>query len=344
MSPLRSHSSRFIPAIITIACVAASCASPGAATEDFYKGKTITLIVGQPPGGGMDNEMRLVARFLSGFVPGEPTIVPRNMPGAGGVILGNYLSSIARPDGLTLGMPGRSGFLLAPLTSVGDVKYELRRLTWIGSSASTNYILWLRKDANIRDLDGVRHAKRTLIIGGSGSGTANSIMPEILAKYDGFPFRVVRGYPGMNDAIIAVERGEVDGVLAHRGSLRPDLIASGAVVPIFQTFALEPDLPAVEQFVTDPREKALLQLLNAPLRLGLAVIAPPGLPVDLTGVLRTSYLNMVASKGYIEEAGRHGFDIGRPNSGAELADYIANNLTAVTPDVIKDYRDYVEHQ
>jgi tripartite-type tricarboxylate transporter receptor subunit TctC len=331
-------------ALVALVAVAPAAAVSDAAAEDFYKGKTLTLIVGQPPGGGMDNEMRLVAHFLAGFIPGAPTVIPRNMPGAGGMILGNYLFSIARPDGLTLGMPGRSGFLLAPLTSVGDVKYELRKFTWIGSSASTNYILWLRKDANIRSLEEIRAAKRPLIIGGSGSGTANSVVPEILAKYDGLPLRVVRGYPGMNDAILAMERGEVDGVLVHRGSLRSDLIASGAIVPVFQTFAIEPDLPAVERFVTDRREKALLDLLTAPLRLGLAVIAPPGLPDDLTRTLRRSYSNMVASKEYAEEAARRGFDIGRPNSGEELADYVANHLSAVPPDVIRDYREYVERQ
>src|SRR6476646_9537923 len=165
-------------------------------------------------------------------------------------------------------MPGRSGFLLAPVTTKGDVKYDLKTLTWIGSSASTNYLLLLRKALNIRSLGELRANTRQLVIGASGATTANGIVPEVLAKYEKFPFKVVRGYAGMNDVVLAMERGEVDGVLTHRGSLRADLITSGAFVPIFQTFALEPGLPALERFVTNEREKALLGLLIAPLRVG----------------------------------------------------------------------------
>src|SRR5262249_39828627 len=151
---------------------------------------------GQPPGGGIDSEMRLVAQFLGRFIPGEPSIVARNMPGAGGMILGNHLASIAKPDGLTLGMPGRTGFVLAPIIGVADVKYALKKLTWIGSSASTNYILWLRRTTGIRTFDQFKANKRQIVIGGSGAGTANAIVPEVLAKYEDYPFKVVRGYPG----------------------------------------------------------------------------------------------------------------------------------------------------
>src|SRR3954471_10806352 len=90
---------------------AAALAPPPAQAEDYYKGKTITLYAGMPPGGGIDSEMRMGAHYFGRFIPGEPAIIPRNMQGAGGMILGNYLSSVARPDGLTLGMPGRSGFV-----------------------------------------------------------------------------------------------------------------------------------------------------------------------------------------------------------------------------------------
>jgi hypothetical protein len=180
------------------------------------------------------------------------------------------------------------------------------------------------------------------VLGGSGAGTANSVVPEVLAKYEGFPFKVVRGYPGTNDAVLAMERGEVDGVFVHRASMRADLIASGFAVPIFQTFAIEPDLPVLEQFVTNPREIALLDLLNAPQRLGLAVIAPPALPADITTRLRTSYLTMVASKEYQEDAARRGLDVGKPNTGEELADYVASKLVTFPAETIREYRDYVE--
>src|SRR5205814_7485188 len=97
-------------------------AATAAPAPDYYKGKTITLFAGQPPGGGIDSEMRLVAHYLGKFIPGEPAVVARNMPGAGGMVLGNHLAGVAKPDGLTLGMPGRSGFVLAPVVDAGDVR------------------------------------------------------------------------------------------------------------------------------------------------------------------------------------------------------------------------------
>jgi tripartite-type tricarboxylate transporter receptor subunit TctC len=120
----------FVVAVVVVA----TAAQPTAA-QDYYRGKTITLFAGQPPGGGIDLEMRLVGQFYGKHIPGGPSIVPRNMQGAGGLILGNHLYSVAKPDGLTLGMPGRTGFVLAPIISAADTKYDLRKFTWIGSSA-----------------------------------------------------------------------------------------------------------------------------------------------------------------------------------------------------------------
>jgi tripartite-type tricarboxylate transporter receptor subunit TctC len=333
---------RILP-VLLIAVAAASLGLRPAAAQDVYRGKTITLIAGQPPGGGIDSEMRLVALFLGKFIPGEPRILPMNMQGAGGIILGNYLYSVAKPDGLTLGMPGRTGFALAPIISAADTKYDLKRFTWIGSSASSNFVLWMRRAANVRSFDDLRHAKRQIVIAGSGSTTANSVMPEVLARYERLPIRVVRGYPGINDAILAVERGEADGVLCQKASLRADLIASGALVPVFQVMAFEPGVPLLDEFVADPKEKALLDLLSAPQRLGLPLIGPPGVPDSVTRVLRQSYLNMVASKEYQDEAIKRGLDVGQPNTGEELARFVAAKLTSFPADVIEEYRRYVEH-
>jgi len=327
------------------ALVAVLFAAPAgrAAPMDFYRGKTVTLFAGQPPGGGIDSEMRLVGRFLGKFIPGEPNILPMNMQGAGGIILGNYLYSLAKPDGLTLGMPGRSGFTLAPIISAADTKYDLRRFTWIGSSASSNFVLWMRRAANVHSFDDLRASKRTIVIAGSGSTTANSIIPEVLSRYEKLPLKVVRGYPGINDAVLAVERGEADGVLCQKASLRSDLIAAGAIVPVFQIMPFEPGVPLLDTFVADRKEKALLELLSAPQRLGLPLVAPPGLPDDLTAILREAYLKMVANPDYVTEAMKRGLDIGRPNTGEELAQFVGTKLTSFPAETIAEYRSYVQH-
>ena len=341
--PAVRASSSLALSLATIVLALSSFATPSGA-QDFYRGKTVTLFAGQPPGGGIDSEMRLVGQFFGRHIPGEPALVPRNMPGAGGMILGNHLFGVAKPDGLTLGMPGRSGFVLAPLISAADTKYDLRRFTWIGSSASSNFVLFMRRQSNIRTFDDLRNAKHQIIIAGSGSTTANSVMPEVLAKYENLPIKVVRGYPGIIDAILAVERGEADGVFCQRASIRSDMLASGSVVPVLQVFDMEPNLPILDRYISNPKEKALLELLSAPQRLGLAVIAPPGLPDDLTRILRQSYLKMVESREYVEEAIKRNFDVGRPNTGEEITDYVTNTLMAFPAETIREYRSYVEKQ
>ena len=334
---------RFLLAAVVLVAIAAFDFN-AAQAQDFYRGKTVTLFAGQPPGGGIDSEMRLVAHFLGRFIPGEPSFLPMNMQGAGGIILGNHLYGVAKPDGLTLGMPGRTGFALAPVISAADTKYDLRKFTWIGSSASSNFVLWMRRQANVRSFDDLRNAKRQIVIASSGSTTANSIMPEVLARYEKLPLKVVRGYPGINDAILAVERGEADGVLCQKASLRSDMIASGALVPVFQVIAIEPGVALLDSMVTDQREKALLEMLSAPQRLGLPLVAPPGVPDDRSQILRRSYLSMVASNDYQVEAMKRGLDIGQPNTGEELAQFVATKLAAFPAETIEEYRRYVDRQ
>ena len=336
-------SRRFLLAALVLGA-AAVIGCRAASAQDFYRGKTMTLLAGQPPGGGIDSEMRLVARFLGRFIPGEPSILPMNMQGAGGIVLGNHLYGVAKPDGLTLGMPGRTGFALAPVISAAETKYDLRRFTWIGSSASSNFVLWIRREANIRSFDDLRSAQRPIVIAGSGSTTANTIMPEVLARYEKLPLKVVRGYPGLGDAVLAVERGEADGVLCQKASLRGDMISSGAMVPIFQVMATEPGVALLDDIVTDRREKALLEMLSAPQRLGLPLIGPPCVPDDRTLILRRSYLDMVASADYQAEAMKRGLDLGQPNTGEELARFVAAKLVAFPAETIAEYRGYVDRR
>src|SRR5262245_46958539 len=212
----------------------------GVRAQDYYRGKTITMFAGRPPGGGVDAEMRLIAQFLAAHIPGRPTIVPKNMPGAGGVALGNHLHSVAAPDGLALGVPGRTAFLLAPAVGNPNARYDLQRLTWIGSPASSNFILWLRKGAGISTLAELRNSTKTLVIGGSSGGNSDTVVPELLLKYESLPFKVIRGYPGTAEQQLALARGEIDGMFTERASFRADPVTSGLAVPILQAFPLEP--------------------------------------------------------------------------------------------------------
>lgn len=335
--------------VATVAAVALGgmvyLAADAARAEDFYAGKSITLFAGFPPGGGVDGEMRIVARSFSKFIPGNPTIVAKNMPGAGGIILANHLYNNTAPDGLTIGMPGRSGFLLSKVVKEKGVNFDLEKFAYIGGAGSTNSILWLRKETGINTIEDLKASKKQIVMGAWSSRSQNALVPKILADYEGWPFKVVHGYPGTNEVMVALERREIDGLYSHEGSIqntRPDLIASGAIKAVVQTFEDMPNVPILSDFLTNPKEKALLSLLNAPARIGLPLLAPPGIPGDRLAILRKSYAQLVQDKEYREEAEKRGLPVGRAIEGAELQKLVAESLSTVPEEVLKEYLSYTE--
>ena len=335
---------KFAAAIIASAF---ALAMPGpASAKDYFAGKAITLYAGYPPGGGIDNEMRTIARFYADHIPGKPNIVAKNMPGAGGLLLGNYLYSIAKRDGFEIGMPGRSGFLLANSIGHKGARFELTKFTYIGSTASTNAILWLSARTGIKNLDQLKKAKKTIVLGGLSARSQNIVVPKILAKYRGFPFRPVHGYPGMNAVLLAIERGEVDGLFSHEGSLqstRPDMIKDKKVIPIFQTFPFEPNLPLVSSFVTNPEAKALLTLLSAPGRIGVPLLGPPAMNAKATEILRAAHQSLTKDKAFRAYAKKRGIHV-LPSTGPELQAFIAQNLVRVPESVVKQFRAYTKRK
>lgn len=318
---------------------------PVSAQDNFFAGKTITLYVGFSPGGGVDSEARIAARHLPRFIPGNPAIVVKNMPGAGGIVVANHIYKGVDADGLTLAMPGRSGFLLSNIVKDSKVTYDLTKFAYIGGAGSTNSILWLRKDVGIADIAQLKAAKREIILGAWSARSQNAIVPKVLRQYEGWPFKVVHGYPGTNEVIIAIERREVDGLYSHQGTVqttRPDMIAKGEVIPIVQTFEELPNVPTIESLITNPKEKALLGLLSAPSRIGLPLLAPPAIPADRLAALRKSYALMVQDKDYLEETEKRGLPAGQPILGEDLQKLVAQTLSSVPDDVLKEYLAFMD--
>jgi tripartite-type tricarboxylate transporter receptor subunit TctC len=310
-----------------------ACAQEG----QFYAGKSLTLYAGMPVGGGVDDEMRLTARYLSRFIPGHPTIIARNMPGAGGVVLGNYLRHNAAPDGLTLGMPTRSGFLLSNVIKQSGINYDLNEFSYVGGAGSNSVTLWLRRSAGIVNLRDLRNSKKEIVIGGLAPRTQSALLPRMLAKYEGWPFKVVHGYPGFNEVLIAMERGEVDGLFTAGQISRPDMVTSGFLIPVLQSMEERPGVPLMSDAVSDPNARALLGLLLAPSRIGLPLMAPPNIPAERLELLRRSYLQMTADKGFRDESEKHGMPVGRALGGAELHKLVAENLSSLPENVVKEY-------
>jgi tripartite-type tricarboxylate transporter receptor subunit TctC len=328
-----------------IVCVAGalllSAASAHAAeAADFYAGKSLTIIAGLPPGGGVDGEMRVLAQYFSKYIPGHPLIVARNMPGAGGIVLGNYINSIAAPDGLTLAMPGRSGFLLSNVVPQKGIGYDLTKFSYVGGAGSAVNALWVSAKLGIASIADLKTRKPAITIGALTARSENAIAPRVLAAYEGWPLKIVTGYAGFSEVLIAVERGEVDGLFTHEGSIantRPDMIAAGTLKPVVQSYQSLPNVPVLADVVTNADARALLALVTTPSQIGLPLIAPPGIPADRLDILRQSYRHLMEDEDYRAEADRRGLPVGRAVGGAELQALVARSLAGVPEPVVKAY-------
>ncbi|MDP2355893.1 MAG: tripartite tricarboxylate transporter substrate-binding protein [Beijerinckiaceae bacterium] len=317
---------------------------PAMSQSDFYAGKTITLFAGFPPGGGVDGEMRMVAQHLQRFIPGAPSIVAKNMPGAGGIALANTLYNNVAPDGLTIGMPGRSGFLLSKIVNTAGVRFDPSKFIYIGAAGSTNSILWLRRELGIESLEQLP-GPRELVLGAWSSRSQNAIVPKVLAKYRGWPLKVVHGYRGTAETLLALERGEIDGLYSHEGTIqagRPDLFEGGKIIPIFQSFDELPKVPVITESATGPRETSLLKLLNSPSQVGLALVAPPGVSNDRVSILRRAYTRMTDDKEYRFEAEKRGIALGQPMTGEELQRLVEQTFAEASAEVVSEYMSYTE--
>jgi tripartite-type tricarboxylate transporter receptor subunit TctC len=261
------------------------------------------------------------------------------MPGAAGIILANYLYSAAA-DGLTLGMPGRSGFLLSNVVPQKGIGYDITRFSYVGSAGGAANALWVARRTGVNSLAELRAARKEIVIGALNPRSENAIAPKVLAQYEGWPLKVVTGYGGFNEVVIAIERGEVDGLFSHEGSIansRPDLIASGAIRALVQSSDGIAGVPLLSDVVRKPDARALLGLVTAPSEIGLPLLGPPAMPPERLEILRASYRRLMADNDYRAEADRRGLPVGRAIGGADLARLIARALASAPPAVVKDY-------
>jgi tripartite-type tricarboxylate transporter receptor subunit TctC len=262
------------------------------------------------------------------------------MQGAGGIILANHLYNVTAADGLTLGMPGRSGFLLSNVVPQKGINYDLARFSYIGGAGSAANALWIHRRTGITSVADLKRARTPIVVGALNARSENAIAPRVLESYEGWPLKVVTGYPGFSEVLIALDRGEVDALFTHEGSVansRPDLISSGAVKPIVQSFDAMAGVPILADVVLDPNARALLGLVTTPSHIGLPLLGPPGIPSERLEILRQSYQRLMDDAEYRAEADRRGLPVGRAVSGAELQQLIAQKLSAVPERLVKEY-------
>ncbi|HWP35471.1 MAG TPA: tripartite tricarboxylate transporter substrate-binding protein [Thermodesulfobacteriota bacterium] len=291
--------------VVLLAGLAAATAAGRGAAAPFYEGKTLTIVVGHDPGGGHDRVARLVARHLPKHLPGNPTVVVQNMPGAHGIIAANHLYNVAKPDGLTVGTFDPN-LILGQLVKVEGIRFDLARFAWIGSVSSETTVLTVRTDLPVTSFADIQKLKEPLVIAASGPGASSYDFPALLKTYLGANLRIVGGYKSSADMMLAVERKEADGVALFYTSVKP-LIDRGVVRPVIRTRAVEAGLehlPVDEELAPTPLARAVLALQGVAGVIGRPYVAPPGTPADRLEVLREAFAKVTRDPEAIAEAAR----------------------------------------
>ncbi len=319
---------------IGLSFAAWSAATPAGA-EDFYQGKRITLVVGFNPGGGIDTAGRLIAKHLGRFIPGNPGVTVQNMEGAGGVIAANWLNR-ATPDGLTLGVPGRTWFIVGAVKNPA-AKFDPGAMSYVGSSGVVNSALWMRPDSGIASFAELMAAKEKVVLGGISASSQDSMVPALLAQ-NGVPVRVIRGYNSSAKVLLAIEQGEVPGIfhIVDGFAKRPDLIEKKVVVPILQTQPVFPGLPLVRDVIREG-DRALLNLVLAGEEFGVLLAGPPGIPADRLDLLRKAFTAMAGDAEYRADSARMDVPRGTPLDGATIATMMQALVRMTTPEIVAGY-------
>ena len=320
------------------ALVAALLAPAGVASaqpnDEFYRGKTLQIDVGFGPGGGYDLWARTIARHIAQHIPGRPTVVVQNMPGAGSLTALSRLYNTAPRDGTVIAAVARAA-VLGPLVGATGARFDPRKLAWIGTpTIDTNLCI---ANAGVA----VRTAKdlfeHTLITGDTGPGSGTYLYPRALKELLRMNFMPVTGFPSTSDVFLAMERREVDGVCEALDSImgrRPDWISSGKVLPILQGGA-EPDptlpnVPYMLDLARNESERQAIAFLYAGEGIGRPYVAPPELPAGRLAILRQAFDATMQDPDFIKDAAAQKFTA-KPRNGDYLADLIGKIYATPAP-------------
>jgi tripartite-type tricarboxylate transporter receptor subunit TctC len=308
------------------------CASP--ALADFYQGKTLTVIVGYAPGGGVDASARAMTRHLGRFIPGRPAIVVQNMEGAAGIVSVNHLDRRVAPDGLTLAVPGRSWYIEAIVKRPG-IAFDPTRFTYIGSPGTVSAAAFIRASTGLTSYEELKASPKTVTFGALGATTPTAMAPALLGA-NGAAVKVVLGYVSTARILLALEQGEIDGTFTVGNALasRAELFAK--VVPIVQTAPVRPGVPLLRDVVR-ASHRPIVDLVMAPDSIGVPLVGPAGMPADATAILRKAFLAMAQDKDYQTDAEKVELPVGSPIEGSQIAAMIRALAAAATPEVIAEF-------
>jgi len=320
--------------ICAVTLFAAMLAAPASA-QDSLAGKNVTLIIGFGAGGGYDLWGRLVARHIGKHLPGNPTVVPQNMPGAGSYVAASHIYAAAPKDGTMFAIIARDA-ALGPLSNAPGARFDATKMSWLGSPTREHNICIANATAKVKTADDLR--AKELILGDTGPGTGTRSYPKVLNDLLGYKFKLVSGFRSSADVFLAMERGEVEGICESLDSVkqrRPDWIPKKVINVLLQAGASSPPelagVPNVLTLARNDEEKQVLQYTYAGQDIGRPFVAPPDLPPARLKMLRDAFSATMKDPEFAADVKRNKFEL-EPVDGGQLAALI--NKIYATPKAI----------
>jgi tripartite-type tricarboxylate transporter receptor subunit TctC len=303
------------------------------AIADFYRGKAVTLTVSSSAGGGYDTLARTVARFLGRHLPGTPTVIVKNMAGAGGIVATNFLYNVAEKDGSQIGLL-QNNTPFGPLFGTKEARYAPTQFNWLGSPSVETGILVVWNASPVNSLADIKQRETT--VGAAGVNSTPAFYARLLNDVFGTKLKVIVGYPGQTEAFLAMERGEIDGYpsvfYSTLQATKPEWLPEKRIKAIiYYGPEKRPELagvPYAPEVATNEDDRALLDAAFAPLALGRPFVMPPGVPAERLAAMRKAMSDTFADPEFIAESKRLGLGADTPRDGAQIQDVIRRTYAA----------------
>ena len=290
---------------------AAGVPAQAQSVADFYRGKTVNVLIGVGVGGEYDLQARLIARHIGKHVPGNPIVVPQNMTGAGGIKMANYLFTQAARDGTNIGMLGNN-FPATQAVGGAGVQFDAVKFLWLGTIAPVVETMAVWTATGVRTIDDLR--AREIVAGASGKGAITYSYPSMMNEFLGTKFKIVTGYQGGNQINLAMERGEVQArsnTWSSWKATKPAWLRDRLITIIVQAGPRAPDLdaPSVEALARTPDERKLIELVTSGTHLGRPLATTPDVPAERLAALRAAFRATMADPEFRAEAEKAGFEV-----------------------------------
>ena len=331
------------------ALLAGACTQPSSstqATDAFYSGKTVSIIVGSGAGGGFDTTARLVSRHIGRHIPGSPTVIVVNMPGGGGLVAANHVFNAAPKDGTVLGI-FHEAQVMNQLTGDEGVQFDLRKFNWLGSSYVDPNVCIVRTDAPATTMKAIVASSKPTAVGGTGPGSNTYDAPRVLAAATGAKLKAVAGYPTTNEVRIGVERGELQGMCLGWESVKSaagQWLESGYAKVFVQNGTIRhkdlPDVPLALEFARDETSKTLLRLVDAPGAMAKPFAMPPGVDESRVKTMRDALQDTYRDRAFLMEAKVMNLEF-QPKTAAEIQ-RVLDEVLATPPEIAAKYRQLIQ--